>query len=288
MRNGFFTLPKRLKKGMQRLKSVYHVLFAPHKAPLNKYNLALPHPQQMINLFDGEWISSLPPPHNDLQAGVYPLFEDPRVLWAIEQFGGVLSRTIVELGPLEGGHSYMLQQHGASSVTAVEANPRAFMKCLIVKEIMKLSGVQFLFGDFNEFLRSHQGSFDVCFASGVLYHMKDPIALLSMISEKCSQLFLWTHYFDEKICRKGVLKAKFGEPVCTESHGLRYTVYPFNYGSSRMLNTFIGGPEQSSSWLARDDILKGLNHFGFTKIETNFEGVDEVHGPYFSLTANKG
>ena len=58
----------------------------------------------------------------------------------------------LELGPLEAGHSYILDRAGALEVLAIEANRRAFLKCLVVKEMIGLPSVRFVLGDFNEFL----------------------------------------------------------------------------------------------------------------------------------------
>ena len=45
---------------------------------------------------------------------------------------------ILELGPLEGAHTYRLEQLGAERILAIEANVEAYLKCLIVKEILGL------------------------------------------------------------------------------------------------------------------------------------------------------
>ena len=65
----------------------------------------------------------------------------------LAEIGGVTEKTILELGPLEGGHSYMLDRAGAAQVVAIEGNARAYLKCLIVKELLGLPRVQFLCGD---------------------------------------------------------------------------------------------------------------------------------------------
>lgn len=181
----------------------------------------------------------------------------------------------------------MLQQQGATLVVAVEANPRAYLKCLLVKQMMKLDRVDFLFGDFNAYLPIHSLCFDACIASGVLYHMKDPIQLLALIAQKCRALFLWTHYYDIEICSQMTLKSKFSKPYSKEVAGFNHTLYPFRYGASRFWSTFIGGSANSSCWLSRQDILAGLCHFGFTDISINFEELNSPYGPSFALTAKK-
>jgi hypothetical protein len=280
-------IKKRSKNLSDRLRHVYQILFAPHKGALHRYNQESPHPQQMINLFENEWMSQFPPPFQHLKAGIYPLFEDLRLAWGIQQLGGVENKTVLELGPLEGGHSYMLQKQGAAAVVAVEANPSAYLRCLLVKQMMKLDRVDFLFGDFNEYLREDLSHFDVCIASGVLYHMKNPIELLALIAQKCSSLFLWTQYYDPLICKKLKLRSKFLKPSIVECQGFKHTIIPFQYGASRFWSTFIGGPARTSCWLSRQDILDGLRYFGFSDIQIHFEELDAPHGPCFSLVARK-
>ena len=73
--------------------------------------------------------------------------------WLVEQLGGVRDLSILELGPLEGGHTYWLEKMGAKSILALEANTRAFLKCLVVKEVYGLERAKFLCGDFMGFLR---------------------------------------------------------------------------------------------------------------------------------------
>src|SRR5262249_54236068 len=42
-------------------------------------------------------------------------------------------RSVLELGPLEGGHTKQMLDLGARSVLAIESSPEAFLKCLTVK-----------------------------------------------------------------------------------------------------------------------------------------------------------
>lgn len=105
---------------------------------LDSYVKNAPSDQNAIDIFPGEWASMFPPPFNTLKAGGIPLFQDSRVAWAFERLGGVVGQNVLELGPLEGGHSYMLELAGAASVIAIEANTRAYLKCLVVKEIFNL------------------------------------------------------------------------------------------------------------------------------------------------------
>ena len=149
------------------------------------YEASFPSRQTAVDVFRGEWVSQLP----GLEGGEIPLFADDRIAWLTDRVA-VTGKTVLELGPLEGGHSYMLHQGGAGRVLAVEANRRAFLKCLIVKETFGLDRVEFLCGDLLEYLRQSTERFDLCLASGVLYHMRDPIEMLRLAARACDQLFL--------------------------------------------------------------------------------------------------
>jgi hypothetical protein len=54
--------------------------------------------------------------------------------------------SLLELGPLEGAHTYQLEKLGAKSILAIEANVEAFLKCLITKEITGLQVAKFMLG----------------------------------------------------------------------------------------------------------------------------------------------
>lgn len=113
-----------------------------------------PSPQTAVDAIADAWASRLPSPLQDVQAGDADLFDDRRIRWAFERLGGVSGASVLELGPLEGGHSYMAQQAGAERVVGVEANRKAFVKCLVAKELLGLDRCSFLCGEITEYLRS--------------------------------------------------------------------------------------------------------------------------------------
>lgn len=278
---------KYIQAAGKRFKEAFHKLTA-KPDHLNKYIVKFPDPQNALNLFENEWASSLPPPFNTLKAGKSPLFEDDRIEWAIKELGGIQNKSVLELGPLEGGHAYMLQNHGAASVTSIEANPRAFLKCLIIKQMLKLERVEFLCGDFMEYLRANHKSFDLCLASGVLYHMSSPIELISLIAKSASKMVLWTHYYDPEICMKSAfLKKRFSKTTTDTFQSFEHTLYQYSYGSARTWNKFCGGPEAITRWLSRQDILDACRHFGFTDVQIAHENRDNPNGPSFTIVARK-
>jgi hypothetical protein len=257
-------------------------------ALLDSYISAAPSQGNALSIFKGEWTSRFPPPLDSLDAGTTPLFEDPRVTWAITELGGVAGKNILELGPLEAGHTYMLEQHGASSILAIEANTRAFLKCLIVKELLSLKRARFLCGDFRKFVPAGSAGFDAVFASGVLYHMTEPVQLLSDIARTAPQMYLWTHYYDAKITAKNrAVQEHFGSVESGEVCGFRYEQVRYEYQASLEWVGFCGGSAPHSFWLSRETILAALSHFGFRHVSIEFDVPEHPNGPSFALVARQ-
>ncbi len=146
---------------------------------------------------------------------------------------------------------------------AIEANSRAFLKCLCIKEIFKLDRAEFKLGDFVSFLRSEKSKYDLVFASGVLYHMENPVDLLKLMSKVSDRIFLWTHYYDEKILSQNQSLSHKFLPVQKENFegiALEYSIQ--SYKNALEWSGFCGGPKTISKWLTRDSILKLLRYLG--------------------------
>lgn len=247
-----------------------------------------PDPQHALDIFKGEWVSALPSPLTPCRAGTLPLFGDPRIVWAVEQWGGVQGLKVIELGPLEGGHSWMLEQMGAAEIIAVEASTRAWLKCLTLKELTGMSRVRFLCGDSVAYLRENPARADAIVASGILYHMTNPVELIAQIAAHTDRMFLWTSYYDAAIVASNPkLAARFGASRQETHAGFSHTIHPFHYRSTRFRLGFSGGVESYSHWLTRDTILQALRHFGLDRIETAFEEPGHGNGPAFALVASR-
>ena len=254
---------------------------------LDEYVRAAPSPQFAVDLFKGEWWSALPASFG-ATAGGTPHFEDSRVAWAIETLGGVSGKRVLELGPMEGGHTYMLEQAGAASIIAIEANSRAYLKCLIAKEVVGLRRASFLLGDFEEYLRNAKDRFDVVLASGVLYHLKNPLELVHNIARLTDRVYIWTHYcIPERVAAIPHMKHRFPGNHPAEYMGFRYTAYRYEYGDFLNTTRFAGGSDEYSHWLSRDDLFGALRHFGFNDFAIEADDVAHVNGPCISFVARK-
>jgi hypothetical protein len=246
---------------------------------LDQYELSAPSRQNAVDIFAGEWSSELP--DQELHAGSISLFDDYRIKWFAEHLGGFENKTVLELGPLEAGHTYMLERLGAASILSIEASQRAFLKCLITKELFDLRRARFLCGDFVEYLRTHDKQFSVCLASGVLYHAASPVEVIALLAKTTDQVCVWTHYYDpESTQLPSSEEAEYGGFV----HTLHY--HPYNKGELQW-SGFCGGCRPYSNWLSRGDILNGFRHFGLTEITIGIEEPDHQNGPAFTLVASR-
>jgi len=245
-----------------------------------RYVKGAPSIQNIVDIFEGMWASKLP---LDVQCeGSAELFYDCRIIrW--NEIAPVEGKKILELGPLEGGHSYMLEQLGASSVTSVEANKMAFLRCLVVKDIFKLQ-TNFLLGDFAEYLKNCSEAYDIVLACGVLYHMPDPVQLIKDISKVTNTIFLWTHYYSEKRVDRQHFFEKDG-PFILHSE---YKAHKHYYQNSDDFPEFCGGNRDYASWLERDALLKLLKDCGFEDIVIiNDDNDDHQNGANITLLARK-
>jgi hypothetical protein len=238
-----------------------------------------PSPQAAVDL-GGLWHSVFPDNSGVVTGGYAEAFNDTRANWAIERLGGVSGLEILELGPLEGGHTYMLDRAGAKSVIAVEALKSGYLKCLIAKEVLDIKSAHFLLGNFIPWLEIERRRFDVIWASGVLYHMTEPLRLLELVSKRTDRLYLWTHFYcDDDV--PSYLKVRrvsfFGETI---------SQFERPYFMLRKHN-FCGGVCSGRAWLRRSDLLKALEILGFKRIEVGFEDLASPLGPSFAVIAQK-
>jgi hypothetical protein len=245
-----------------------------------------PSVQATIDILDG-WVSILPAELGADTRGSAPLFADERAIWAIDRLGGVRDATILELGPLEGGHTYMLDRAGANSIIAIEGNKRCYLKCLITKELLGVHSAHPLLGDFVAWLEQDRRRFDVIWATGVLYHMTEPLRLLRLLADRTDRLHIWTHFYPDDYLPKPLPK-----PLTSieerEFEGEKIRHYLRSYMGAESATAYCGGVYSGSAWLRRSDILRALEKFGLSKIEIAFERPFAGDGPSFALVASRG
>lgn len=247
-----------------------------------------PSDQNAFDLFPNAWSTAFKGVET---SGTFNGFDDHRLTWLFNRID-LAGRSVLELGPLEAAHTTMMEQVGAK-VLAIESNKGAFLRCLIAKNYLGLSA-RFLLGDFEKMDLSDK-SFDLVLASGVLYHMKDPVALLDSISKASDRLFIWTHYFEPDLSKWNPVLApllkdgkwNYKEPDIRSFNGMDVRLVKQHYGEALGWSGFCGGSDVFSNWIYREDLLKLLGLLGYSRIEISFDDLQHRNGPAFCLYCEK-
>jgi SAM-dependent methyltransferase len=243
----------------------------------DRYVEEAPSPATAVGLFEGQWSSRLP---IDAETGPIDLFHDDRVVACADALGGVAGDRVLELGPLEGAHTHLLRSGlGAASVTAIEANAGAYLRCLVTKEVLGLDGVEFLLGDCRPYLDDATDRFDLGVAIGVLYHFDDPVPVLANLARLTDRMIIWTHVYDDTI--DGELAARFDAPFARPLDDIDYRLHPYRYEAALAWSGFCGGTRPTAAWIERDDLLAVIAHLGF-EVRLRRDQ-DHPHGPTITL-----
>lgn len=246
----------------------------------DKFVQGLPANQKAIDCFEGLWYSKFPKTF-EVEGGVNELFEDSRLNWALTHLLPKSDWDVLELGPLEGGHSYYLEKHtNIRSVTAIEANRLCWLRCLVTKEVVDLKRTRFLLGDFLEYLRQSSRQYHLGLALGVLYHMANPLELLRLLAKACDDIILWTQFVTDE------QKSKWQEVELRDGQ-FTTTGYLHDYEGGTERDNFIGGVGSHAVWLTKDGILESLEGVGFSTVTEGRVGENEFGGE-ITLVATKG
>jgi hypothetical protein len=256
-------------------------------AILDEYVVGMPSAQNSFGVLPG-WNHALPPEFG-VTGGHGAFYADGRIAWAIEQAGGISGKRVLELGPLEASHTYMLEQGKPAVLCAIEANKLAFLRCLVVKEVLDLKIARFLLGDFTEWLEKSPERYDLIVASGVLYHMQNPLKLLELIAGRTDAFYLWTHYVSLDAMpiddpRRGAL---VGEPELHECCGIPVRLYKRSYLGAWKSKSFCGGAHDLHRWIEKDDLVALIRALGFTDIRIAHDAPTHLYGPAFSVFARR-
>jgi len=244
-----------------------------------KFEQRGPQPQNAIDIFAGHWASDLSDIVTGLSSGKAKHFSlDQRPALAMKTLGGKpdgRGLRILELGPLEGGHTYQFEKMGVAEIVAIEANVEAFLKCLVVKNLAGLK-TTFLLGDFVEYLKEDASRYDFIFCCGVLYHMQDPLLLIELMAARTDRIFVWTHYHTEE-SRPGLHES------VVQRGDQSFVYHRLVYGNQDS-GVFWGGNKPVASFLSREDILRAFKYYGFTNLEIHSEVLTDPGGPCFSIS----
>lgn len=133
--------------------------------------------------------------------GNFDAMNDARITQFFELFPDVES--VLELGSLEGGHSFALAQNPlVKRVTAIEGRESNVEKSKFVKELLGDEKVEFVQADIEKMNFEQFGKFDAVFCSGLLYHLPRPWELIPKLAKISPNIFIWTQISEEAKAKK--------------------------------------------------------------------------------------
>ena len=133
--------------------------------------------------------------------GKFDAMNDVRIKQFFEIFPDV--ETVIELGSLEGGHSFALARNPTvKRVLAIEGREKNIEKARLVQKILGDKKVEFVQGDIEKLDFGQFGAFDAVFCSGLLYHLPKPWELIPKLAAISPNIFIWTQISEEAKAKK--------------------------------------------------------------------------------------
>src|SRR2546423_2883668 len=176
--------------------------------------------------------------------------------------------TILELGSLEGAHSFILAQRpGVRRVVALEGREANLRKARFVQEQLQIRNVEFLQANLEHADVTAFGKFGAAFCCGLLYHLPEPWKLLEQLPAVAPVLFIWTQYAAEHEARD-------------LGNGLRGKTH-IEGGADEPLS----GMSPTATWLTLDSLREVLRGSGYKKIETIYDDPAHTNGPAVTISA---
>ncbi|MEP6903140.1 MAG: class I SAM-dependent methyltransferase [Actinomycetota bacterium] len=201
--------------------------------------------------------------------GNFDAMNDARITQFFEIFPNV--ENVIELGSLEGGHSFALAQNPlVKKVLAIEGRASNVEKSKFVKEILKDEKVEFVQADIEKVDFEQFGKFDAVFCSGLLYHLSKPWELIPKLARSSPNIFIWTQISEEakaKKMREG-WRGKF-------------------YREGGLFDP-LSGLSKKSFWLSLGSLVGLLTMNGYREVTIIEHNLAHPKGPAVTLAATTG
>lgn len=159
------------------------------------------------------------------------------------------AETILELGSLEGAHTFMLAEHPrVRRVVGLEGRPANIRKARFLQDLFAIRNVEFVQANLeaDEFA---PGQFDAVFCCAVISHLPEPWKLLQRLPAIAPKLFLWTVYSDD---------VSAGEVV---------DGYRGHYQAEAGMADPLSGLSDRSFWLSLGSLIEALTRSGYRRID---------------------
>jgi len=199
--------------------------------------------------------------------GDYEAFSDKRIDQFCDHFRN--TPTILELGSLEGGHTFRLaKRSGVRRVLGLDGRRENVDKARFVQKLLGIGNVEFREANLENCDLSAFGQFDAVLCIGLLYHLPEPWKLVEQVSKIASNLFIWTHYVEEERA----------DIVINGFKGVNY--------QEAGLTDPLSGLSPNSFWPTLSSLILMLKLQGFETVQLIEDDPKHCHGPCVSLAAS--
>ena len=200
--------------------------------------------------------------------GQFDAMNDDRISQFFQYFP--TAATILEMGALEGGHSFALANRpGVRQVVAAEGRRSNVERALFVQTLVGNEKVKFVEANLETFDLSTLGTFDAVFCSGVLYHLPEPWAFIDRCAQVSPNVFMWTHYAGEYEAEERV-------------HGLRG-----KWHQEGGIKDPLSGLSKRSFWPTLGSLIDMLTASGYRTVHIIGNQLDHVNGRAVTLAATR-
>lgn len=178
------------------------------------------------------------------------------------------TKTILELGALEGAHSFIFAQRpGVERVVAVEGREANLRKARFVQNLLEVRNVEFIQANLEHSDLARFGKFDAVFCCGLLYHLPEPWKLLEQLPSVAPVLYIWTQYAREEEARD-------------VGPGWRGKIH-IEGGADEPLS----GMSATATWLTVQSLRDVLQVSGHKRVDVIYDDAAHPNGPAITIGA---
>ncbi|MDP9003725.1 MAG: class I SAM-dependent methyltransferase [Verrucomicrobiota bacterium] len=179
------------------------------------------------------------------------------------------AKTILELGSLEGAHSFILAERpGTKRVLALEGREVNLRKARFVQELLRIRNAEFVQANLEHHDLAAFGKFDAVFCSGLIYHLPEPWKLIAQLPAIAPKLFIWTHYAADSEAHpiSGALRGKIHHEG----------------GAAEPLS----GMSPTATWLTLKSLITVLTTSGYRSVQVMQNDPMHANGPAVTIGAS--
>jgi SAM-dependent methyltransferase len=177
-------------------------------------------------------------------------------------------KTILELGALEGAHSFILAERpGVERVVALEGREPNLRKARFVQNLLAVPNVEFIQANLEHTDLDRFGKFDAVFCCGLVYHLPEPWKLLEQLPRVAPVLYIWTQYARE-------------EEAGDVGPGWRGKIH-IEGGADEPLS----GMSATATWLTIQSLGDVLRTSGYKRVDVIYDDPAHPNGPAVTIGA---